>query len=135
MGKKRIVLTFPHDVVTSPIVYRLVKDYNIVVNILQASVTPKEEGRMVLEVTADDDKLEAVFDYLEGLGVSVESLDKTITWAEEKCTSCSACIAICPTEALNIDRSTMIVSFDKEKCIACGLCLKGCPYHAVTLTR
>jgi len=33
-----------------PIVYKLVKDFELVFNILQAKITPKEEGLMVLEL-------------------------------------------------------------------------------------
>ena len=53
--------------------------------------------------------------------------------AEDRCIQCTACISICPTHALDIDRADMTVSFDQEKCIACELCLNTCPYHAIEI--
>ncbi len=41
---KRVVLQFPKRMIDEPIIYRLVKDYDLVPNILKASITPKEQG-------------------------------------------------------------------------------------------
>jgi len=38
---KRIVLHFPRRLVDQPIVYNLIKDYNLSFNILKASITRK----------------------------------------------------------------------------------------------
>ena len=46
MQKRRVVLTFPQDMIGSPVIYRLVKDYDLILNILRAQVSP-EEGKMV----------------------------------------------------------------------------------------
>ena len=46
MAKKRIVLTFPPSLVSQPITYHLVKDYDLKFNIMRGVVTPDEEGRM-----------------------------------------------------------------------------------------
>jgi hypothetical protein len=51
MISKRIVLHFPHRLVDQPIVYKLVKDFDLQFNILKAYVTPQEEGLMVLELS------------------------------------------------------------------------------------
>ena len=58
MVSKRIVLKFPHKLVDQPIVYRIVKDFNLEFNILKASVTPREEGLMVLEIKGENRNLE-----------------------------------------------------------------------------
>ena len=47
---RRIVLHFPKRLVDRPLVYRLIKDYNLEFNILKALVTPEEEGLLVLEL-------------------------------------------------------------------------------------
>ena len=47
---KRIVLRFPKRMVDRPIIYRLVKDFDLEFNILKASITPEQEGLMVLEL-------------------------------------------------------------------------------------
>jgi len=38
MKKTRIVLSFPPSNVEEPVTYRLIKDYDLVVNILRASI-------------------------------------------------------------------------------------------------
>jgi len=134
MPKKRIVLTFPHSLLDKPITYHLVKDYDLVLNILKARVTPEEEGLLVLELTGKKINLDNGIKYLHNSGVSIQPLARDIKWNEKKCVHCTACITICPAGAFSVDRQTMEVSFDKDKCIACELCVKLCPYHAMETT-
>jgi len=54
MTVKRIVLHFPSRLVDQPIVYRMVKDFDLQFNILKAYVTPREEGLLVLELSGED---------------------------------------------------------------------------------
>ena len=52
------------------------------------------------------------------------------------CNHCAepACVANCPTGAMQKDPETGIVNNDKEKCIGCMTCEKSCPYgHPVQL--
>ena len=131
MVSKRIVLTFPHDLVDKPIVYKLVKDYDLVFNILQARVTPKEEGLLVLELKGKKECYADGIKYLTDLGVRIQPLSQDVTRDEDRCTHCGACITICPTGALYADKETMKVIFDNTKCIACELCVKACPPRAM----
>ena len=131
MVSKRIVLTFPHNLLDQPIVYKLVKEHDLVFNILQAKITPKEEGLMVLELKGKKENYAEGIKYLTGLGVKIQPLSQDVTRDDTRCTHCGACISICPTEALSIDKKTMKVIFDSEKCIACELCVKACPPRAM----
>ena len=133
MAKKRIVLTFPPTLVGQPITYHLVKDYDLMLNILRGVVTPKEEGRLVLELSGRKKSLEDGINYLKQLGVVIQSLAQDIKWHEDKCTHCTACIPACPTHAMSLDRDTMEVSFVKEQCIACELCISVCPFKALEI--
>lgn len=133
MVSKRIVLKFPPKLVDQPIVYKLVKEYDLVFNILRARVTPQEEGELVIELQGKKEKYADGIKYLKNLGVTVQPLSQDITRDEVRCTHCGACITICPTEALYLDKKTMKVLFDPEKCIACELCIKGCPPRAMML--
>ncbi|HDP16419.1 MAG TPA: 4Fe-4S dicluster domain-containing protein, partial [Candidatus Omnitrophica bacterium] len=103
MVSERIVLKFPHRLVDQPIVYRMVKDFNLRFNILKAYVTPKEEGLLVLELSGEDDNFEKAIKYAKSIGVTVQPLSKDIKRDETKCTHCGACVPICPTQALVID--------------------------------
>ena len=133
MKKQRLVLTFPSSLVGEPITYRLVKDYDVVINILKAQVTPEEEGKLIVDLEAKEENLRSAVNYLKNLGVIIQPLKRDVRMNKDKCTHCTACVTVCPTKALTVDRKTMIVSFDSEKCIACELCIPACPYKAMEI--
>ena len=116
-----------------PIVYRLVKDFNLQFNILKASVTPQEEGLMVLELSGKKENYNSGIRYLKECGVKIQPLSQDVVRNEIKCTDCGVCVPICPTEALEVDPKTRKVHFHNEKCIACGLCVKVCPTRAMEI--
>lgn len=131
MISKKIVLRFPPKLVDKPIVYKLVKDFDLIFNILRARVTPREEGELVIELKGNKEKYAEGMKYLKELGVKIQPLSQDVTRDEERCTHCGACITICPTGAFYMDKRTMQVIFDASKCIACELCVKGCPPRAM----
>lgn len=131
MPKKRIVLTFPKRFVDQPITYNLIRDHNLMVNILRANVTPEEEGRLLVEVSGKRKDMESGMNYLNEIGVDTQPLAQDVRWHKDRCTECTACISICPSGAFVINRKDMSVSFKKDKCIACELCIPVCPYRAV----
>lgn len=132
MNKKRLVLSFPPQLVEQPVTYHLIKDFDLMINILRANVTA-EAGRLVIEIEGEKGAIDKGIKYLAGLGVKIEALTQDIKWHKEKCTHCTACIPICPAAALVLDRKNMLVSFDNKKCIMCGLCISVCPYKAIEL--
>jgi len=129
MSPKRIVLRFDATIADKPIIYRLVSDYGLVVNILKANVNPQKEGTMVMELTGE--KHNEGLEYLRKQGVQVHTLTENIIRNEEKCTSCGACTAICPSGALYLERPSMEVHFDSDQCVVCHLCTKVCPVKAM----
>jgi L-aspartate semialdehyde sulfurtransferase ferredoxin len=133
MSKTKVVLNFPPQLIDQPTIYRLVAEQGLKVNILRARITPKEWGNMVVELNGKKTRIEEGLDFLRELGVEVELLAEEVKWREERCIHCTACLAPCPTRALHVDRTTMLVKFDEEKCIACELCLNVCPYQAVEI--
>jgi ferredoxin len=133
MVSKRIVLRFPRRLVDRPIVSRLVKDFNLDFNILKASVTPDEEGLMVMELSGKQEDFDNGIRYLAETGVKMQSLSQNVTRNEERCTYCGACITICPTGAFELEPVSRRVTFDNEKCLACELCIKACPPRAMEL--
>lgn len=134
MIKRKLVLHFPKEKVDEPITYKLIKEFDLIFNILKAKVTPEEEGLLVLELTGEEKNFNAGIKYLKDIGLKIQPLEKDITRDEKKCTHCSACVVHCPTKALYIkDRKTMKVEFNKEKCIACEACIPLCPVRAMSL--
>jgi ferredoxin len=130
---KRVVLHFPKRMLDEPILFRLIKDYDLEFNILKASITPEAEGLMVVELKGDQKHYDAGVQYLIDSGVRIQSLSQDVTRNEDRCTSCGACITVCPAGALESESVTMVVLFDNAKCVACGLCIKACPPRAMEL--
>ncbi|MBA7696154.1 hypothetical protein ES703_104796 [subsurface metagenome] len=128
---KRIVLHFPRRLVDRPIVYQLIKDYNLEFNILKALVTPDEEGLLILELSGEQTDYDKGIRYLTKAGVSIQSLSQDIIRNEERCTHCGACVTVCPTLAFEVAPVTRRINFYNEKCVACGLCIKACPPRAM----
>ena len=128
---KKIVLRFSRRLVERPIVCQLVKDYDLEFNILKASITPEEEGLLVLELTGEQKEYDKGIRFLIKTGVRIQSLSQDVTRNEERCTHCGVCITICPTDAFELEPMTRRVNFLSEKCIACGICIKACPPRAM----
>ncbi len=131
--KNKLVCYFSAAQSEQPIIYRLVKDYDLIINILKADINPQKEGFLVLELEGDKGSYDQGVAFLRSLGVGVEPLSETVVWQPSVCIQCGACASFCPTEALYIERSSMEVSFDNSKCVVCGMCLDCCPTRAITL--
>lgn len=133
MAKAKWVLSFPPDKVEEPVTYHLIKDYDLVVNILRASIDPLQHGRMVVDLSGDREQIQCGLDYLKQSGVGVEPLTGEIRHLKERCTSCTACVPFCPTKALDVDRRSWLVSYDPDKCVVCHSCVEVCIYSAVEI--
>ena len=133
MPKVKLVLKFPSSLINEPIVFRLVKDFDLMINILRASISPDEAGHAVIELDGSREAIEQGRQYLENCGIEVQSLAQDVRWCEERCTGCGACVSVCPTGALSLDRSTLQVGFDEDKCIGCELCIPVCAYRAMEI--
>jgi L-aspartate semialdehyde sulfurtransferase ferredoxin len=130
---KRVVLHFPRRMLDEPILYRLIKDYDLEFNILKASITPEEEGLMVVELKGQQSNYDRGVQYLLDSGVKIQALSQDVTRNEDRCTSCGACVTICPAGVFSLEPSTMQVIFNSAKCVACGMCIKACPPRAMEL--
>ena len=51
-------------------------------------------------------------------------------WDTKSCTYCGVCEAVCPTKAIEVNKTTNELKFDRSKCIYCGKCVKSCPTDA-----
>ena len=130
MAKKKFLLGFSPDIVNEAIVYRLVKDYDLKINILRAEVR-ELGGRLLMEVEGKAANIKEAARYLNEAKVDVKELVTYVEKNEDRCTHCGMCISICPVEALTMDKTAWKVRYDSEKCIACGMCIDACPPGAM----
>jgi L-aspartate semialdehyde sulfurtransferase ferredoxin len=128
---KKVVVRYTADIIDQPIVYQLVKRYDLVFNILKARIFPRREGVIVLELSGLKENFDQGIRFLKEKGLRVESLAKSVIQNQDKCVHCGACTAFCSTSALFFEGPSMKVFFDAEKCNGCELCVSACPTRAM----
>jgi len=127
-------LQFSKKISNEPIIYQLVKQYDVEFNILKADILPQRDGLMILELKGSKANVLKGLEYLENQGVKVERLAASVGRDDEKCFQCGVCTGVCPVGALSIQRPDMAVLFDADKCTGCGLCVPICPVRAMELS-
>ena len=108
--------------------FEIILEHKVPIAILVAHINAKG-GEMLAEVPdAEQEKIVKAF-RKRGVGVTIPKLVEVDT---EKCFSCGSCVALCPVEAINIEKDSS-VKFDKEKCLgsSCGVCVDACPARAI----
>ena len=133
MPKRKLLLTFPTNLVDKPLTYHLVRDYDLEINILRARISPHEEGRLIVELNGTKENLKLGEKYLDTIGVNVKPLALDIIYYEDRCIHCTACSGVCRSGAITVDRNEMKMELNKDKCIACELCTVVCPFNAVAI--
>ncbi len=131
--KKRMVLRFPADTVNEPITYTLIKEYDVLINILNADITHGKEGNLLIEMIGSKENVGRAMDYLQDKQVEISPVVKTILFNESACIHCGACSSVCFPGALNMDPESRKLLFFPEKCVACELCIKACPLQLFQL--
>jgi len=125
------MLRFPKTEVQKPVVCNLTKKYDLTFNILNATILPRREGVMVLELSGTPKNFKAGVRYLRDQRVDVQNAAKDVTRNKRSCTHCGSCTAVCPTAALYVKRPEMTVEFDEKKCSRCELCIPICPTRSM----
>jgi L-aspartate semialdehyde sulfurtransferase ferredoxin len=124
----RVLLRFSEEQVPQPITSQIILEYKVPIAILAAHINSKG-GEILAEVP--DEAQEKIIKAFRKRGVSV-TVPKLIEVDTEKCFSCGSCVALCPVEAISIDKDSS-VKFDKEKCVGstCSICVDACPARAI----
>lgn len=131
--KEKYVLSYSQEAVSEPIIYHLIKRYDVMVNILRAEVTPGQEGRLLLELEGEGSRVPDAVGYLESKGVTCLPASRAILWKEEGCVDCGACTGVCFSGALELDSATARLTVKRELCIGCGRCVEACPFRLFAL--
>ena len=124
----RLLLRFTEEQVPQPIASQIIIEYKVPMVILAAHINSKG-GEILAEIP--DESQEKIVKAFRERGISV-IVPKLIEVDAEKCFSCGSCVALCPVEAISIDKE-FTVQFDKEKCVGstCSVCVDACPARAI----
>ncbi|TKJ18436.1 MAG: ferredoxin [Promethearchaeota archaeon Loki_b32] len=119
--------------------FGLVKDFDdyskIVNDILKHDITfnilkfSTGSNGINLLIDIPEDKTKTITESLKQNNIVVNKKGRVII-DDEKCIDCGACISLCPTDALHLDKEERL-KFYYEKCIGCLLCLSACPRFAI----
>jgi NAD-dependent dihydropyrimidine dehydrogenase PreA subunit len=96
MATKRLTFNFPPHLIDQPVTYQLITEHKLKVNILRARITPREWGRLVVEISGSKKNLDA------GLQFATDRKEMHVLFDHEKCIACELCIPACPYEAMQI---------------------------------
>jgi ferredoxin len=135
MYSRMLVLRFPKTEVERPIVCFLASEFDLTFNILKATILPRKEGVMVMELSGTRRDFNEGLKYLKKRGVQVQTVGQDIKRNTAACTHCGACTAVCPTGALSVRRPEMSVTFNQKRCSVCGLCVPACPPRAMEVSN
>ncbi|MFH0893360.1 MAG: NIL domain-containing protein [Bacteroidota bacterium] len=124
---QRFILTFPTHAINEPVVYHLITDYSIKINIFNAYINSGEECNLALEMDASRVQIDQARSYLNDTGIVCEPLDKKIAFKSEACIHCGSCTAVCYSGALKMDKPDWKLQFDASSCTVCELCTTACP--------
>ena len=72
MVKRRVVLTFPEELLREPVIYNLGQQFRVVVNIYRADVS-ESKGWVVLDLDGEEKEIEDGIAWATSKGVRVDS--------------------------------------------------------------
>lgn len=127
MKTRRYILTFPPRTIEEPLTYHIIKQYDVMINIINARITAGEEGHLVIGMTGLKENIEKSIEYLRSKDIKCVSIKRHLKYKQDLCIHCGACTAVCFSGALTIVKPQWELQFDSEKCTICELCLKSCP--------
>lgn len=131
--REKYILEYSSAVVDDPVIYTLVKRFDIKVNILRAEISSGQEGSMLVDLEADPERLAECREYLASLSVSLAPISRSLSVREEDCVHCGSCTGVCFSGCLSMKAPDWELAVDRDKCIACGLCAKACPFGLISL--
>jgi ABC-type methionine transport system ATPase subunit len=70
----RLFVSFPEELVDRPMIYEIVKQFDVIPNLRRANVE-SHSGWMILELSGTPDARDAAIAYLAGLGCTVNRME------------------------------------------------------------
>ncbi|RLG90797.1 MAG: ferredoxin [Candidatus Hecatellales archaeon] len=128
----RFRLIYNHKNLSKPILAEAILKTKVLINILEAKVTPTA-GEIMVDVPVEGEKLREVIRFFEDAGVTVKEVAQILEIDMGRCMGCGACVSPCPTQALKLTKDWEI-EFDEKKCVRCMICVDACPVKAIKFT-
>ena len=91
----KVSLHFEAADTDKPIAYCLAKDYDLQFSILQADIRPGSGGRMIMDLSGEEENLEKGLEFVRSKNIKASILSKAVVWNDEKCVHCGACLWNC----------------------------------------
>ncbi|OPL08749.1 MAG: hypothetical protein AVO33_09235 [delta proteobacterium ML8_F1] len=130
--KSKIMITFPAEHTGTPLTYRLIKDYDLIINILKADIGYNNIGHILYEIEGEAAMISKTIADINQSGMHCEILDAIIEVDKNQCTDCGLCTAVCFTGALSIASPDWELAYNPQKCTGCDLCVPVCPSMAIS---
>ncbi len=74
MSSIRLFVSFPEELVNRPLIYEIVKKFDVVPSIRRANVE-EHSGWVILEINGEQAQLDDAISYFEGLGCTVNRME------------------------------------------------------------
>ncbi len=129
--KSKLLITFPNSTGDKPIVFNLIKHYNLELNIIKAAFDFNFQGTLFVEVNGTSEDIAKALEYIETEGVQAEFINSTISVDDKLCVECGVCTSACQSQALILTEDQSL-KFNNNKCVGCNLCIKVCPSRAIS---
>ncbi len=131
--RSKLLINFPAQRAQEPVIYTLIKDFDLQVNILKANIDTNLAGHLLAEVNGDSSAIALALEHITGKGIEADFVHSTIQIDQDTCVSCGLCTSTCGTDALQLGHNTgWELSFTDTKCVGCNICLRTCPLRAIS---
>jgi len=131
--KNKVMLNFPADRANNPVTYDLVKNFDLRINILRASINYNMKGSLLMDIEGSSENFAKALEYLEKEGIDADFVHPIITIDQNTCVDCGLCTSVCASRALTVQNSEAELEFIQERCVGCNLCVKVCPTRSITI--
>ena len=129
----KLLLKYSPVALDKPILAQVIRQTSAGINILHAELNATK-GEILIGVEAPPVEIEKLIHLLKKNGIDAKKLERAVELDENSCLDCGACISLCPTGALRLEKDYS-VKLDEDKCILCEVCVPACPVRAIKVTR
>lgn len=115
--KQLLTLVLPAENYAKPIIYHLIKEYNIKITILKAEIIPKKQGYLLIEAEGAEASLQNALQFLAQEQIKTIPDDKQTPVYKIAGAPCNTCAAACFSDAIVVNKQTLQQESRKETCI------------------